>query len=659
MDPRLRLQAEFKDNATPKVRQLGKELKEIRRSPGMEQAQKWFSGFNETAESFVKGGGAVAGAMGAIGVGGLTAAASLAGLVKQFKDLGDHTFALKRLGQESGLTIDQLRQWEYVGQIFRVPVEQMDAAFKQFADKMMWFRQRRGELFGQLNQVDGAEATKLLGMKDANAQFEEILRWLSTIKDAAKRNQWAKEFFGGDELNSLLTNGLSELEKALAKARAKVAPVTPDMLAQADALADAIVDLNQSWENFELTVGPAFLKEVTAIVHEVESIFAAFQKSPADAAKGWLEDQERQNEEARKKGDGPVIDLPGLALDLKRWWEGKAAPKASPYGALDTNAFGNLGHKTAFSGSGGLMNLAAFRPGGSDDPIAGGVKEGVLAAFREWAAESDTTPKARGAPGLVQASYHEDDGSLGARLGGSRGSGGTGLPARRNGGDEGTLDLRGFGGRSRPGTWWTADRQAHAVDRLTKEAGLSQVGAEGLVSRWANVEAGAGPTAFNPHSGALGIGQWLGSRKHGFTVDYDSQLSHAIKELNGPERAAGNALRAARDARAAAIGASRFERAEHFHPGSGIDDWTGKSLAGAERVHREVEEARRRVPSLVDEARKAAAPPAGTTDGSIEAHVHIHDGQVRGAHARSTGVVAPPRVHLRRGPTMTEPSIST
>lgn len=138
--------------------------------------------------------------------------------------------------------------------------------------------------------------------------------------------------------------------------------------------------------------------------------------------------------------------------------------------------------------------------------------------------------------------------------------------------------------------WWTPARQALAYSRLTKEAGLSDVGARALISRWMNVEAPAGPGSVNPSSGAFGIGQWLGTRKAGINGDanFGDQLSHAISELNGSESAAARQLRSATTAQQGAIGASMYERAENYNPSTGIDAWTAKTLAGMSAVVRSV-----------------------------------------------------------------------
>jgi hypothetical protein len=57
--------------------------------------------------------------------------------------------------------------------------------------------------------------------------------------------------------------------------------------------------------------------------------------------------------------------------------------------------------------------------------------------------------------------------------------------------------------------------------------------------------------------GATGIAQWLGPRKACVKRgDFEGQLKHAIDELNGSEKRAGDVLRNAKTAQEAATGAS-------------------------------------------------------------------------------------------------------
>jgi len=127
--------------------------------------------------------------------------------------------------------------------------------------------------------------------------------------------------------------------------------------------------------------------------------------------------------------------------------------------------------------------------------------------------------------------------------------------------------------------WWTPERQKYAVDTLQKQAGLSEIGAAGLVARWAGIESPGGPASKNPDSGAFGIAQWLGDRQKGIlgNTNFDDQLAHVVKELNTTEKAAAEVLRNAKTAGEAARGASMYERAEGYNSQTGVDYFTSKT----------------------------------------------------------------------------------
>jgi hypothetical protein len=115
-----------------------------------------------------------------------------------------------------------------------------------------------------------------------------------------------------------------------------------------------------------------------------------------------------------------------------------------------------------------------------------------------------------------------------------------------------------------------------AIDFLTRNAGLSRAQAAGLVGNLL-VESGSriDPRAVNPRDGrdgsdSIGIAQWNSTRaqalrnfaaERGRPVnDLETQLAYLVSELNGPERRAGERLRAAQTPDEAARAAVSFFR---------------------------------------------------------------------------------------------------
>ena len=272
MDERLRLIAEMRDNASPGVRRLKKELDQVKRTPNMEAATKWFGELNKVSSEFSRGGAVASGVLGNIGVGSITAAASLAGLVKSFKDLADQTTSLKEIGRQTGLTADEVNQLQIAGQKLHIDPSRMTAGLQVMADKMFDFRRHFGELYGQLNQFDPDFAHKL-SLEKPEEQIKDIVGWLGKIQDPQLQKRWTEAFLGDGSLSRLLTHDGRDFANALADAQAHAAKITPDLEAQAEALYQSTLQFNQAWRDFEISVGPAVFNELKQAADDFRSVF--------------------------------------------------------------------------------------------------------------------------------------------------------------------------------------------------------------------------------------------------------------------------------------------------------------------------------------------------------------------------------------------------
>jgi hypothetical protein len=140
-----------------------------------------------------------------------------------------------------------------------------------------------------------------------------------------------------------------------------------------------------------------------------------------------------------------------------------------------------------------------------------------------------------------------------------------------------------------------------------------------LVARWAGVEAPGGPTSSNNigggHWGIGHSGTEIGAARRWLAPPFDDQLTHAVQELNGSEKAAGDVLRSAKTMAEGAIGTSRYERAEHFNQVTGIDDSTASTPVGS--VYRKLfggSTTDKAASASVSTTDKAAASPPSVSD---------------------------------------------
>lgn len=150
----------------------------------------------------------------------------------------------------------------------------------------------------------------------------------------------------------------------------------------------------------------------------------------------------------------------------------------------------------------------------------------------------------------------------------------------------GATSAWGTSGAAKSG-WWTGDRLKHGMDVLRSAfPDMPEVSARALVARFAGVEAPGGPGSVNRQGGgrgAIGFGQWRGSRQNGVILgDAESQWQHVIEELKTSEWRALRTLMGAKTALDAATGAAQFERAEGWNGTS--DAFVGKTMQMMERI---------------------------------------------------------------------------
>ena len=513
-DERLRLIAELKDNASKQLQILNKEMKSIKLSPGMEQTNKWFRNFSEQARGFVKDGGGISGAMSSIGIGSITAAASLTELTRQFKELADKTIGMRELGRETGLSVDQLRQLNATAEHFSY--DKMSGAVQHLTDAMPEFRRGFGELHDQL-AGRWPDLVNKLRTEDTASQLKDIAKFMGEIKNPGDQRNFAELFFGDKDAARLFSEGSKGFLDEWAHFAQTMPRVTSDMMKQAQALHDSVNEFTTSWENFETTVAPTVFKGLTIATEDFETAFKTIQD-----ATSWLN---HPNAVATKKleGDAAGTDAAHYGREVGAWlhnWLLGSKP-ASPFGTLDPNTkfkpaitldpktTDGLRKKTSFDPSqGGLLQLMDYRLGGSNNPIRIGVREGTLDAFRAWKAEADNDkPSADGDGGMrpTNASYETGGGSRAAQQ--SFHALGRSLQAHGGGGGGG--DYGHFSGSGDDVKGSDHTKALYAMNRLIKD-GFSPASAA-IFAGGDMQESSLNPNASGDPSvpgGSHGLGQW-------------------------------------------------------------------------------------------------------------------------------------------------------
>jgi hypothetical protein len=379
--------------------------------------------------------------MAAFGVTALSVAAAVAAVKDSVFGFGDSTRQLTFLRRETGLAIDQLRQYEALARRVGAAPGAMSKGIQNFVQHMEDIRQ-------------GASDEMRAWMKDADRNTNEFLRslarmsnpealsaaigFLDNIPKPQHKKKWLRMFGLPEDLANLPA---SELRKQMSEIQKNIGTLGPDAEKSALRFEGAIDRMNDSIDRLKLTVGTeladAFADatiQIREFVDENRSGLIVVLKDVAGGIHTALQDARdllQVYRELRGSG-GPTLN--------KFLWGREQAPapfqnlwpntdKLKQYGVPMWNPFSGGGggggggaepgfapgfspmayHPGGLRSGGGFQMLGAGAASGSpEEVIAKGTHIGVLQALREFRYEVEGNSAAGGGPGsgMAYASYH-------------------------------------------------------------------------------------------------------------------------------------------------------------------------------------------------------------------------------------------------------------
>jgi hypothetical protein len=580
-------------------------------------------------------------------------------------DVTTATAALGRLSVNLGVQPQEVGAWGLA--IERVGGQANEAAgdFQELSTQLFNLKQNGQNLPVGIQRLIGASGDRV----DTEHGIVGYLKSIGkAVEDFQKRGGSRSDAFNflkqsgiGPGMAQLLLDNGSAIEKYVGSLK-DLAP-TDDQIKKFEALQTAFFTLQQTLTNLGRELVANFAEPMEKAATALTDFLTANQKTATGAVFSWLTTL-RDDAQAVADVLNKIVDaqnwiaahslgkLGGALADKfgppKTAGSGEATP--IPWGAWGSGALKWFGDNWGIKAAGAADFGPGFGQGSHPHPASGLFVQGQQVSRGNPMPVTIVAGTETGSGGGFW-NWLTGGGSPTSSGGGSGGGGG----GDGGGGDIFTRTIKkitrtllpsgspGGGGNKGVGGWWTPERIQHAADRLQKEAGLSEMGAAGLVARWAGIEAPGGPTAVNPTSGAAGINQALGSRKPaGYAGwSFDQQLDYIIKTDLPSERRAYEQLKTAKTMGDAARGGSMYERAEQYNPVTGIDSQTANTPVG--RILRILHGARgdhvdmpHRPVSHSPLSTMSALHPVTTSTTSNAMHVgdvHVHGVDSNNAHS--------------------------
>jgi hypothetical protein len=274
-DQQLRLIATVIDRASGPLRSIAGRIRAIAATNHGQRIANSFRAATAAAAAF--GGvlsGAVVGGLGLLGIGAISAGAALAGLLSLMSQSRDRLDALDEQAQQTGFSLQQLRELQFISTRGGIGWETMSAGLLQMSKRVGELKSGTGAFGKQLAKTYPALYKQLKASKSNTQAFSILHKAMSKIEDPAKRIAFAMKMFGkpGAEIAKM---GMSTQDflKQMQRARHFKGILPEDAGERMGAANDAIDDLKDAFEGLtdliSYETAPAFTDTVNAIAEFV------------------------------------------------------------------------------------------------------------------------------------------------------------------------------------------------------------------------------------------------------------------------------------------------------------------------------------------------------------------------------------------------------
>jgi hypothetical protein len=551
MADELRLEASVIDKFSKPLRDLRSRLGDVKTPDGVKEMPEHFKKIHEsvkkTAEA-IRGG--LGEALGGLGLSGLAATASIAGVIGAIRGFSGSTIEMKQFQRETGFSIQMLKAFKGAASSFGVNEDIIPGALKKLSDNLRNIKNRvPGTVFDTLVRLDPGLLKALTG-KNADQALriieEQMAHNIGTLDKRRQTGKLAELLFGTDEMARFALRGIGPLQDALKKFYHDGAP-SPDDEKKASDFEQAISALQERFRDLRMTIGNELAPVLSSMMDTVSDFIEKNKGRIGSAIQGALHAISEEAQKTDWKQLGADITSIGSGLHtiieafrgsgdfLDRFFSLKRFGKEGTADDL-TEARNKLAEYDKLHPSHGMTGL---RSGNSPE------RQGLVGEVKRLEDLQKATEKGVKA-GLISFMQGEVGGGGGdggggmkplmASYGGGSGGGGGGFGGRHGGGN-GNVQDDGSGAGVSGGKGALAQRY---MDRLIKVHGFTpEAAAIAAGNAYAESKFKGGAVGDGGTSG--GIHQWHQDRfrnlerfaaaRHKSWKDFDTQVDFAAQEI--------------------------------------------------------------------------------------------------------------------------------
>lgn len=342
----------------------------------------------------------------ALGAGSLTAGLSLTTMATALRNFTTTTRDLSIMSKEVGLTVDQLRGLNRMGDEFGISAERMQGGVRTFAENMSQIRKRYGDAYGALQAMNMGELVeKLVSAPNMKAAMEAAAEEIGKLGDPIRGRKVAEVLLGLPEFRAVASEFKDRFGKVWGETIADIGRIGPETEKAAKDFEKSIGKIGDAAERLKLRILGPMAKGISGLIEDADKnglggsaeeqamkglVNPGTGPSARDRLEGRRNQVQRQLDllnqnpaapDFERKRDRMVEELKRVGDELEKLRAGGASAQQMSFSGPGGN--GSLIHRAGFSGVGLPRGPLAGGGGfpvltdGDGNPVAGPRSSGL------------------------------------------------------------------------------------------------------------------------------------------------------------------------------------------------------------------------------------------------------------------------------------------
>lgn len=272
MEEVVRLPIQVVDEYSGQLRALQESFKNIKQPDSVKNLSQTFDKIKESAHnltSFLETG--VKAALSGVGIGAFSVTAGISAIAASSLSFGSTIVGLKRVSDETGISIQKLNLLTKAAGKFGVSSETIAPSIKKLTENLRDLSYGYGSLPALNNVKGGPELlARLKKAKTVDEANQIALDAIANTKDNVSKRRLSAILYGNEEMANFGLRGKAAMDKTLSNTGQDIRQIKPDDIKNAEALTKAVGSVKESFQALKEGLGSVLMPTIAELASKLK-----------------------------------------------------------------------------------------------------------------------------------------------------------------------------------------------------------------------------------------------------------------------------------------------------------------------------------------------------------------------------------------------------